>query len=139
MTSTVIDQIRALEEQRSALITDAKDQALEVIHTQIDTLRELGFEYELSAKSGKRTKPATRTRKPTGHPQGECPICGFETDPPHDARHHRGQEPKRPFTDLELAERGFTKLIKEPAEVQSPTTESSTSEAVDTHDQAEVA
>ena len=38
-----------------------------------------------------------------------CRVCGYRTVPPHDGRNHRGQDPKRPFSDAELAARGLSK------------------------------
>lgn len=45
----------------------------------------------------------------TTNPDRPCPICEFKTVPPHDARRHRGQKDKRPFTIEELHEMGMTK------------------------------
>ena len=39
-----------------------------------------------------------------------CPMCHFKTSPSHDARSHRVQSPKRPFTDAELSAKGMTKV-----------------------------
>ena len=38
-----------------------------------------------------------------------CPICEFQTTPPHDGRTHRNQKKKAPFSAAELTEKGLTK------------------------------
>ena len=66
---------------------------------------------------GPQTAPraATRASKVEGGPRRQtrdtpCPICGFKTNPHHDGRAHRSQEPKRPFTGEELSEKGLAKV-----------------------------
>jgi DNA-binding protein H-NS len=39
-----------------------------------------------------------------------CPICNFQTTPPHDGRTHRNQKKKAPFSAAELADKGLTKV-----------------------------
>jgi DNA-binding protein H-NS len=39
-----------------------------------------------------------------------CPICEFQTTPPHDGRTHRNQKKKAPFSAEELKERGLAKV-----------------------------
>ena len=39
-----------------------------------------------------------------------CPICEFQTTPPHDGRTHRNQKKKAPFSAAELTEKGLTKV-----------------------------
>ncbi len=39
-----------------------------------------------------------------------CPICNFQTDPPHDGRSHRGQTKKKPLSAEELEQKGLTKV-----------------------------
>jgi DNA-binding protein H-NS len=39
-----------------------------------------------------------------------CPICNFQTAPPHDGRTHRSQKKKAPFSAAELADKGLTKV-----------------------------
>jgi DNA-binding protein H-NS len=38
-----------------------------------------------------------------------CPICDFQTTPPHDGRAHRYQKKKAPLSAEELKEKGLTK------------------------------
>jgi DNA-binding protein H-NS len=39
-----------------------------------------------------------------------CPICNFQTTPPHDGRTHRSQKKKAPFSAAELTDKGLTKV-----------------------------
>jgi DNA-binding protein H-NS len=39
-----------------------------------------------------------------------CPICDFQTTPPHDGRAHRYQKKKAPLSAEELKEKGLTKV-----------------------------
>ena len=39
-----------------------------------------------------------------------CPICEFQTTPPHDGRTHRNQKKKAPFSAAELTEKGLAKV-----------------------------
>lgn len=121
MNASAIDEIRELEAKRSSLVSVAREQALEAIHSNIELLSELGFVYELSEKGQKKPKPTRRKRSGiSGKPAGECPICEFATDPPHDKRHHRSQVASAPFTPAELEERGFAVVPNEqPADPQT--------------------
>src|SRR5580658_35981 len=39
-----------------------------------------------------------------------CPICDFQTTPPHDGRTHRSQKKKAPFSAAELTDKGLAKV-----------------------------
>src|SRR5262249_7542130 len=39
-----------------------------------------------------------------------CPICDFQTPPPHAGRAHRYQKKKAPLSAAELKEKGLTKV-----------------------------
>jgi hypothetical protein len=113
---SVLEKLRALDEQRAKLLEDAKKEALDAAHKAVAELNELGFSYRLV--EGANTSTARKT--PRERSEGEapkrsardlpCPICEFKTSPHHDGRAHRAQEPKRPFTEEELAEKGFAKV-----------------------------
>jgi hypothetical protein len=113
---SVLDKLKALDDQRAKLLDDAKKDALEAAHKAITALNELGFNYRLV--EGSSTITGRRSRKEhsdTEAPKRQardiaCPICEFKTAPHHDGRAHRSQEPKRPFNVEELAERGLTKV-----------------------------
>ena len=105
MTS-IMDQIRALDDQRTRLLEGAKSEALGLANKAIEGLNALGFNYRL-VESGRRSSGERKgTRQVKDAP---CPVCGFKTNPPHDGRAHRAQKPKKPFTAAELSERGYEK------------------------------
>ncbi len=104
-------RIRKLEEERSRLLEDAKEEALGRARAAIAELRELGFEYQLAraAKGGRGGRSAANGRGAVR--EAPCPICGFQTQPPHDARKHRGQgDRKRAFTPKQLEEMGLERV-----------------------------
>ena len=73
----------------------------------------LGFNYRLvEGSTGSRSSAGEGSRKGTRQVNAErpCPICNFRTDPPHDARRHRGQDDKRPFTAEELRHLGLKRV-----------------------------
>lgn len=89
---------------------------LEAAHRAIADLNALGFNFRLvegpgTSKAGK--PPKERTEGEASRRQTKdlpCPICQFRTEPHHDGRAHRSQEPKRPFTEEELSEKGLAKV-----------------------------
>jgi hypothetical protein len=112
--ASVLDKLKALDEQRSKLLDDAKKEALDRAENAVADLNDLGFHYTLtegaSASRGPRkastTGQATK-RQPRDIP---CPICNFRTSPHHDGRLHRNQKTKKPFSVEELMERHLTKV-----------------------------
>jgi hypothetical protein len=113
---SVLDKLKALDEQRTKLLDDAKKEALEAAHKAIADLNQLGFNYRLVEGSGTSTaRRPLRERSEGEAPKRQvrdvpCPICEFKTEPHHDGRAHRSQEPKKPFTVEELAEKGLAKV-----------------------------
>ena len=107
----LIDQLKALDDQRAKLIEDAKGAALEKAHKAVAELNKLGFRYRLTEGTHSSTSKSTKS---TGsvpkrrHKDAPCPICNFKTLPMHDGRSHRGQAPKQPFTAAELADKGLS-------------------------------
>jgi hypothetical protein len=107
------EQLKALDEQRAKLLDDAKAKALEKANEAVKELKELGLHYSLT--EGKVAKEPRKGVAKTGGTMrqikdGPCPICHFRTNPAHDGRSHRGQEPKHPFTAEELAAKHLTKV-----------------------------
>lgn len=97
------ERIRKLKEEITDLQSSAKEELLMEIRAKISELNELGFSYELT--SGDRSQ-GQRKR----NPDRPCPVCKVVTDPPHDARAHRGQgTTKKPFTAAELKDLGYTR------------------------------
>ena len=106
----VLDELKALNEQRERLLATAKTEALEKAEKAIAELNELGFHYTL-VEGATRAPRKARVEGPTRHARDlPCPICHFKTDPHHDGRAHRSQKTKKPFTDAELTKLGFTKV-----------------------------
>lgn len=99
-----VQMLAKLDAQRAEILASAKSDALEKANEAVSDLNALGFHYVLSEEGAK----ANGTTK--GVPSGKCTVCGFATEKPHDVRSHRGQEPKRPFTDEELKTRGYVKV-----------------------------
>ena len=99
-----LERLRQLDEERSSILQNAKEEALDQANRAIEALNSLGFNYRLTEGGRARRTSGGESRKGTRqvNPERPCPICGFRTEPPHDARRHRGQEPKRPFTEAEL-------------------------------------
>jgi hypothetical protein len=109
MAKTAVEQIRELEKQKAKLLSAAKSEAMQKVDKALKELNELGFNYRLVA-DGRRI-PRAKTARTRGRKRRvnnvACKICNFQTVPPHDARTHRGQSKKAPFTSKELAERGL--------------------------------
>jgi hypothetical protein len=104
MTTSPLSQLRALEKQKSKLIESAKFELLQKIDKDLRALRDLGFDYALSKK---RAHKRVNGKRLSGRP---CGICGFATEKPHDARSHRWQKPKAPFSDKELDGRNMRRV-----------------------------
>lgn len=112
-TQSAIDEIRELDRKRAEIADRAKSEALEIANEGVRLLTELGFTYTLTEGH-----PVVEARKPNGKGRstqrqmsdGPCPYCEFKTEPNHDGRKHRSQDPKRPFTQPELMELGLRKV-----------------------------
>lgn len=112
MAETALQRIRRLDEQRAALIEEARGEAMAKAEAAIAELNNLGFYFSL-VEGGRSVLPASGGRKGTRQvdPNKPCPICAFVTDPPHDARAHRSQgKNKKPFTAAELSEKGLSRV-----------------------------
>ena len=104
---SIMEQIRALDEQRSSLIEGAKSELLGNIKEAIRDLKALGFDYRVVEGDDNNQSDRKGTRRVKDEP---CPICGFKTIPRHDRRGHRTQTDKKPFTAAELKERGYERI-----------------------------
>jgi DNA repair exonuclease SbcCD ATPase subunit len=111
MAASVLEQIRNVEHQKAKV----KAETLRKVKQALKELNKLGFDYRV-VRNGEANGKAVGTggdrvnrtaRTPKGAP---CKICGFRTVSPHDARAHRGQTKKAPFTRRELAERGLRRV-----------------------------
>lgn len=98
----VLEQLKKLDEQRTALLAGAKKEALDKANSAIAELATLGFHYTL-AETGGRTNKKSRNTDPT---KKHCEICNLDG---HDGRAHRGQgKKKEKFTAAELKELGLS-------------------------------
>lgn len=108
---SLMEQVKALDEQRARLIDGAKAEALKKIDEAINELAGLGFKYRLIDDEGSPSRPtknstfkaASGDMKITRPMKDKiCETCGFKTTPLHDGRAHRSQKSKAPFTHKEL-------------------------------------
>jgi hypothetical protein len=115
MTS-VLEKLKALDEQRAQLLEGAKKEALENAERAVAELNELGFHYTLTEGASVSASTPRAPRKATSQaPKRQardlpCPICHFKTTPHHDGRMHRSQKTKKPFSVEELMERHLAKV-----------------------------
>ena len=103
MATSVLDQIRTVEHQKAKV----KMATLRRVKQALSELNKLGFDYRVvvNGRVDERVRRSTRTLE-----SAPCRICGFRTVRPHDARAHRGQAKKAPFTRKELAERSMRRV-----------------------------
>jgi hypothetical protein len=111
--TSVLEKLKALDAQRAQLLEGAKKEALDNAEKAVAELNELGFNYRL-VEGGESTaraprKAGTQTPKRVAR-DVPCPICEFKTTPHHDARMHRSQKTKKPFSIEELMDKGLTKV-----------------------------
>lgn len=110
--SGLMAQLQALDAQRKALMDSAKTEAMAAVEMALSALNGLGFNYSVTERKTSRrsaAKPAGR-RSNRKVKEADCPVCGFQTKPPHDARSHRSQgATKKPFTPAELEAKGLEK------------------------------
>jgi hypothetical protein len=112
---SVLDKLKALDEERAKLLDEAKAEALEMAHKAVAALKELGFPYRLVEGPERAPRAAAAASRAEEGPSRQrrdipCPICEFKTEPLHDGRAHRSQAIKKAFTEEELMERGLTKV-----------------------------
>ena len=102
MAMSVLDQIRTVEHQKAKV----KAETLRKVRQALSELNKLGFDYRgvVTGRDGERVRRSTTLES------APCRICGFRTVRPHDARAHRGQAKKAPFSRKELAERSMRRV-----------------------------
>lgn len=102
--SGALSKIKKLQAEMEEYSKEAAAEALAQAEDAISTLASLGQRYRLVRVTG-RGKGMRQS-----NPDRPCPVCQFKTDPPHDARQHRGQgKSKRAFTTAQLNEMGLRK------------------------------
>jgi hypothetical protein len=87
----------------------AKEEALEKAKVAVAELNAPGLNYVLSNGAGKSAKTGPAKGQRTIKAEA-CPICEFQTSPPHDGRTHRSQKRKAAFSAAELKEKGLVKV-----------------------------
>ncbi len=101
------DELAQIEKRREEIMTGLRGSAEGDLRQALRDFNALGLgvSYELRAV-GRSSRRGTRSVDPNR----PCPICGFKTIPPHDARAHRAQgDKKRAFTAEELTAKGLRK------------------------------
>jgi hypothetical protein len=106
---SAIQRIKDLDAERASIFDQAKEEALEKAKAAVAELNALGLNYTLSNAAGKQAKASSAKGKRTIK-AAACPICEFQTTPPHDGRTHRNQKKKGPFSAAELKEKGLVKV-----------------------------
>ncbi|MCC7500097.1 MAG: hypothetical protein IT160_21125 [Bryobacterales bacterium] len=96
---TAADKYRKAIEAAEAIRVKAVEELVAEINGRIEELNSFGCNYRLTDSAPKR-----RGRRSVSAPAKYCPVCKIEG---HDARSHRNQNPKKPFTKAELQERGL--------------------------------
>ena len=113
--TSVLEKLKALDEQRAQLLEGAKKEALDNAEKAVAALNELGFHYSLTegAPAARAPRAPRKASSPSPKRQARdlpCPICHFKTMPHHDGRMHRSQKTKKPFTIEELMEKHLAKV-----------------------------
>jgi hypothetical protein len=106
---SAIQRIKDLDTERASIFDQAKEEALEKAKAAVAELNALGLNYTLSNSVGKQAKAGLAKEKRTIR-AAVCPICEFQTSPPHDGRTHRNQKKNGPFSAAELKEKGLAKV-----------------------------
>jgi DNA-binding protein H-NS len=70
----------------------------------------------VASKANARRKAGVATAKGKGAKADVCPICDFQTTPPHDRRAHRYQKKKAPLSAEQLKEKGLTESVIPPTD-----------------------
>jgi hypothetical protein len=105
---SAIQRIKDLDAERASIFDHAKAEALEKAKAVVAEFNALGLNYMLTS-GGKQAK-AWLGKGKGAIKAAACPICEFQTTPPHDGRTHRSQKKKAPFSTSELKEKGLMKV-----------------------------
>lgn len=97
-----VERLAKVNAERASLFATIREEALKRIEGAIKDLAEVDAFYELVEK---RNAPQHRASS-----QKACSTCKFLTNPPHNARAHKSQSVKAPFTADELTLRNLTRI-----------------------------
>ncbi len=106
------EELKQLERRREELRAQLRGDAEAGLRRSLQDFNNLNFgvNYELRELRGRGRGAGSRRGTRQVNAERACPICGFRTIPPHDARAHRAQgERKKPFTAEELSAKGLQK------------------------------
>ncbi len=106
---SAIQRIKELDAERANIFDQAKEEALQKAKLAVSELNALGLSYTLTNGAVKQAKTGNAKAQRVVK-QAACPICEFQTNPPHDGRTHRNQKKKAPFSAAELKEKWLTKV-----------------------------
>ncbi len=106
---SAIERIKDLDAERALLFEQAKEEALKKATDAISDLIALGLDYQLTNGAANPAKSGTAKVLGTAK-DSPCPVCEFLTIPPHNARAHKNQKKKAPFSAAELKEKGLLKV-----------------------------
>ena len=93
---SAIQRIKDLDAERASIFDHAKEEALEKAKAAVAELNGLGLNYTLTNGAGKQAKAGLGKGK-GAIKAAACPICEFQTTPPHDGRTHRNQKRRARF------------------------------------------
>jgi hypothetical protein len=106
---SAIQRVKDPDAERASIFDQAKAEALEKAKAAVAELNALGLSYTLTSGAGGQGKTSP-TKEKRAIKAAACPICEFQTAPPHDGRTHRNQKKKGPFSAAELKEKGLVKV-----------------------------
>lgn len=102
------DELAQIDKRREEIMAGLRGSAEGDLRKALREFNDLGLgvTYELRVAGRGGSRKGTRQ----ADPDRACPICGFKTIPPHDARAHRAQgDKKKAFTAEELSAKGLRK------------------------------
>lgn len=100
--TSALARVHELQQEIARLSAQARDEAIAQASQAVQILNALGLPYRLVDDT---VRAPVRKRKQRSL---DCHICGFTTDPPHNARKHKAQgDDARAFTDDELVTLGL--------------------------------
>ncbi len=105
------DELKQLDRRREELRAQLRSDAEGGLRQSLQDFNNLNFGVTYELRELRRGR-AAGSRRGTRQVNAEraCPICGFRTAPPHDARAHRSQgDKKKAFSAEELSAKGLQK------------------------------
>ena len=108
MAKSPMDELKHLDKRREELLGEVRGSAESNLRKALRDFNDLGLGMTYKLRVSGRGSGRRGTRQVNAN--RACPICGFRTVPPHDARAHRSQgDKKKAFTADELSAKGMQK------------------------------